>query len=178
MACSRPGQRTVRSTLTDDLGQPIAAFNFTEGARPKCGDTDRDIYRIFMTGWTEPPCRHLQTTSNRTRRGTWCSICARSCHTTLSSKEKQMAKQLGLKPVDPNAPRDNSRSGNAGSNEVDFSIQGEILSMKYDRYRGLALLAVTVVLTCVAAFWVGKCQCGRRGQDYRHRQARRHLLPT
>ena len=28
------------STLTDDLGRPIAPFNFTDGSRPKCGDTD------------------------------------------------------------------------------------------------------------------------------------------
>ena len=38
------------ATLTDDQGRPIAPYNFTEGSRPKCGDTDQDIYRIFMTG--------------------------------------------------------------------------------------------------------------------------------
>ena len=38
------------ATLTDDLGRPIMPFNFTDGSRPKCGDTDRDIYKIFMTG--------------------------------------------------------------------------------------------------------------------------------
>ena len=43
------------ATLTDDLGKPIEPFNFTSGARPKCGDTDRDIYKIFMTGLDGTP---------------------------------------------------------------------------------------------------------------------------
>src|SRR5271157_3835692 len=43
------------STLTDDLGRPILPYNFTEGSRPKCGETDRDIYKIFMTGLDGTP---------------------------------------------------------------------------------------------------------------------------
>ena len=43
------------STLTDDLGRPILPYNFTEGSRPICGSTDRDIYRIFMTGLDGTP---------------------------------------------------------------------------------------------------------------------------
>src|SRR5450755_1485059 len=31
------------ATLADDLGRPIQPFNFTDGTRPKCGDTDQDI---------------------------------------------------------------------------------------------------------------------------------------
>ena len=34
---------------------PIAPFNFTDGSRPKCGATDQDIYRIFMTGLDGTP---------------------------------------------------------------------------------------------------------------------------
>ena len=29
---------------------PSRPYNFTEGSRPKCGSSDQDIYRIFMTG--------------------------------------------------------------------------------------------------------------------------------
>jgi mono/diheme cytochrome c family protein len=39
-------------TISAGRSQP---FNFTEGSRPKCGDTDRDIYRIFMTGLDGTP---------------------------------------------------------------------------------------------------------------------------
>jgi mono/diheme cytochrome c family protein len=80
------------STLTDDLGRPIAPFNFTEGSRPKCGDTDQDIYRIFMTGWTALPCRPLPTTSSPTRPGTWCSICEPLC--PKRARKRKWPKQL------------------------------------------------------------------------------------
>src|ERR1051326_3221754 len=43
------------STLQDDLGRPIQAYNFTDGSRLKCGSTDADIYRIFMTGLDGTP---------------------------------------------------------------------------------------------------------------------------
>jgi len=43
------------ATLTDDQGRPILAYNFQEGERPKCGETDRDLYRIFMTGMDGTP---------------------------------------------------------------------------------------------------------------------------
>src|SRR6516164_5993059 len=40
-------------TLTDSKDQPIRPYNFADGSddsRFKCGSTNRDIYRIFMTG--------------------------------------------------------------------------------------------------------------------------------
>ena len=43
------------STLQDDLGRPILPYNFTSGDRPKCGSTDADLYRIFMTGLDGTP---------------------------------------------------------------------------------------------------------------------------
>jgi mono/diheme cytochrome c family protein len=51
------------ATLQDDLGRPIQPYNFTEGSRPKCGETDQDIYRIFMTGLDSNAviCRQHQT---------------------------------------------------------------------------------------------------------------------
>ena len=43
------------ATLQDDLGRPIAPFNFTDGSSPKCGSSDQDLYRIFMTGLDGTP---------------------------------------------------------------------------------------------------------------------------
>ena len=90
------------ATLTDDLGRPIAAFNFTEGARPKCGDTDRDIYRIFMTGLDGTPMPSFA--DNIKPDEAWDLVFYLRTLMSQPSKEKAMAKQLGLKPVDPNAP--------------------------------------------------------------------------
>jgi cytochrome c oxidase cbb3-type subunit 2 len=90
------------STLTDDLGRPIAAFNFAEGARPKCGDTDKDIYRIFMTGLDGTPMPSFA--DNIKPDEAWDLVFYLRTLMSQHSKEKAMAKQLGLKPVDPNAP--------------------------------------------------------------------------
>ena len=90
------------ATLTDDLGRPIAAFNFAEGARPKCGDTDRDIYRIFMTGLDGTPMPSFA--DNIKPDEAWDLVFYLRTLMSQKSIEKSMAKQLGLKPVDPNAP--------------------------------------------------------------------------
>ena len=44
------GDGPSAATLTDSNDQPIRPYNFTEGNRFKCGKTNQDIYRIFMTG--------------------------------------------------------------------------------------------------------------------------------
>jgi cytochrome c oxidase cbb3-type subunit 2 len=44
------GDGPSASTLTDSNDQPIRPYNFAEGQRFKCGTSNRDIYRIFMTG--------------------------------------------------------------------------------------------------------------------------------
>lgn len=38
------------STLTDSKDNPIHPYNFSAGTRFKCGETNADLYRIFMTG--------------------------------------------------------------------------------------------------------------------------------
>jgi mono/diheme cytochrome c family protein len=38
------------ATLTDSTDKPILPYNFSVGGRFKCGATNRDLYRIFMTG--------------------------------------------------------------------------------------------------------------------------------
>jgi mono/diheme cytochrome c family protein len=90
------------ATLTDDLSRPIAAFNFTEGARPKCGDTDRDIYRIFMTGLDGTPMPSYA--DNIKPEEAWDLVFYLRTLMSQRSKEKEMAKKLDLKPVNPNAP--------------------------------------------------------------------------
>jgi cytochrome c oxidase cbb3-type subunit 2 len=42
-------------TLTDTKGNPIRPYDFTTGERFKCGSTNRDLYRIFMTGLDGTP---------------------------------------------------------------------------------------------------------------------------
>jgi len=47
------GDGPSAATLTDSKDQPIRPYNFaagTEDSRFKCGSTNQDIYRIFMTG--------------------------------------------------------------------------------------------------------------------------------
>jgi mono/diheme cytochrome c family protein len=90
------------ATLQDDLGRPIAAFNFTEGSRPKCGSSDQDIYRIFMTGLDGTPMPSFA--DNLKPDEAWDLVFYLRALMSQPSKEKAMAKQLGLKPVDPNAP--------------------------------------------------------------------------
>ena len=90
------------STLQDDLGRPIAAFNFTEGSRPKCGSSDQDIYRIFMTGLDGTPMPSFA--DNIKPDEAWDLVFYLRTLMSANSKEKEMAKKLDLKPVDPNAP--------------------------------------------------------------------------
>jgi mono/diheme cytochrome c family protein len=44
------GDGPSASTLTDSKDNPIRPYNFASGSRFKCGSTDADLYRIFMTG--------------------------------------------------------------------------------------------------------------------------------
>jgi hypothetical protein len=93
------------STLTDDLNRPILPYNFTDGTRPKCGSTDRDIYRIFMTGLDGTPMPSFA--DNIKPDEAWDLVFylrTLQPHNTFNLKERQIAKQLGLKPVNPNAP--------------------------------------------------------------------------
>ena len=98
----RAGDGESAATLQDDLGRPIQAFNFTEGSRPKCGDTDRDIYRIFMTGLDGTPMPSFA--DNIKPDEAWDLVFYLRALMSGKSKEREMAKQLALKPVDPNAP--------------------------------------------------------------------------
>jgi mono/diheme cytochrome c family protein len=44
------GDGPSASTLTDSKDNPIRPYNFASGSRFKCGQSNEDLYRIFMTG--------------------------------------------------------------------------------------------------------------------------------
>jgi mono/diheme cytochrome c family protein len=44
------GDGPSANTLTDSNDQPIKPYNFYTGYRFKCGSTNHDLYKIFMTG--------------------------------------------------------------------------------------------------------------------------------
>ncbi|MFZ0735297.1 MAG: c-type cytochrome [Candidatus Sulfotelmatobacter sp.] len=92
------------STLTTDLNLPILPYNFSEGARPKCGSTDRDIYRIFMTGLDGTPMPSFA--DNIKPDEAWELVFfLRTLEppNEYNKKERTIAKQLNLKPINPNA---------------------------------------------------------------------------
>jgi len=93
------------STLTDDLGRPILPFNFTEGSRPLCGSTDHDLYKIFMTGLDGTPMPSFS--DNIKPDEAWDLVFylrTLQPRNSFNAKERQIANQLGLKPVDTSAP--------------------------------------------------------------------------
>jgi mono/diheme cytochrome c family protein len=49
------GDGPSASTLTDSNDQPIRPYNFTSDNRSKCGKTNPDLYKIFMTGLDGTP---------------------------------------------------------------------------------------------------------------------------
>lgn len=92
-------------TLTDDQNRPIKPFNFHDQNKFKCGTEDRDLYRIFMTGLDGTPMPSFM--DNVKPDEAWDLVFyLRTLQpaTTANLKEKQIAKQLGLKPINPTAP--------------------------------------------------------------------------
>jgi mono/diheme cytochrome c family protein len=49
------GDGPSASTLTDSNDQPIRPYNFAAGSRFKCGSTNHDLYKIFVTGLDGTP---------------------------------------------------------------------------------------------------------------------------
>jgi cytochrome c oxidase cbb3-type subunit 2 len=49
------GDGPSAATLTDSNDLPIRPYNFAAGDRFKCGETNQDLYRIFMTGLDGTP---------------------------------------------------------------------------------------------------------------------------
>jgi mono/diheme cytochrome c family protein len=49
------GNGPSATTLTDNKDRPIVPYDFTKGTRFKCGRTNQDLYKIFMTGLDGTP---------------------------------------------------------------------------------------------------------------------------
>ena len=49
------GDGPAAAALTDNNNQPIHPYNFESGTRFKCGTTNSDLYKIFMTGLDGTP---------------------------------------------------------------------------------------------------------------------------
>ena len=49
------GNGPSASTLRDNTGNPIVPYDFTAGEKFKCGVTNQDLFRIFMTGLDGTP---------------------------------------------------------------------------------------------------------------------------
>jgi len=90
------------STLQDDLGRPILPYNFAEGGRFKCGETDSDLYRIFMTGLDGTPMPSFA--DNIKPDEAWDLVFFLRTLQPFHTKAKELAKGLNLKPINPNAP--------------------------------------------------------------------------
>jgi mono/diheme cytochrome c family protein len=95
------GNGPSADTLTDDQNRPIKPFNFHDQTRFKCGSTDRDLYRIFMTGLDGTPMPSFS--DNVKPEEAWELVFYLRTLQPMRTKEKEIAKQLGLKPINPNA---------------------------------------------------------------------------
>ena len=90
------------ATLQDDQGRPILAYNFAEGGRFKCGTSDGDLYKIFMTGLDGTPMPSFS--DNIKPDEAWDLVFFLRTLQPFHTKAKEIAKGLNLKPMNPNAP--------------------------------------------------------------------------
>jgi len=87
------------ATLTDDQNRPILPYNFSEG-RPKCGSTDRDLYKIFMTGLDGTPMPSFS--DNLKPDEAWDLVFflrTLQPKNEYNEKEKQIEKETKMKPL-------------------------------------------------------------------------------
>lgn len=96
------GNGPSADTLTDDQNRPIKPFDFHDQTKFKCGTSDADLYRIFMTGLDGTPMPSFM--DNVKPDEAWDLVFYLRTLQPQKSAEKQIAKQLGLKPINPNAP--------------------------------------------------------------------------
>jgi cytochrome c oxidase cbb3-type subunit 2 len=96
------GDGPSASTLTDSKDRPITPYDFTAGHKFKCGVTDQDLYKIFMTGLDGTPMPSFA--DNVTPDQAWNLVFYLRTFQPMKSKEREIAKQIGLKPINPNAP--------------------------------------------------------------------------
>ena len=82
-------------SLTTRTG-PFSPYNFHDGKRFKCGTTDEDLYRIFMTGLDGTPMPSWS--DNIKPDEAWDLVFYLRSLQPMKSKEKEIARQIGLKP--------------------------------------------------------------------------------
>jgi mono/diheme cytochrome c family protein len=84
-------------TLQDDLGRPIAPYNFSEGGRFKCGTTDADLYKIFMTGLDGTPMPSFS--DNIKPDEAWDLVFYLRTLQPFHTKAKEIAEQIHLRSL-------------------------------------------------------------------------------
>jgi mono/diheme cytochrome c family protein len=102
------GNGPSASTLTDSKDNPIHAFNFAAGTRFKCGTTNRDLYKIFMTGLDGTPMASFS--DNLKGNQPWDLVhflrTLQPLHTPEAAVWKEYVASHGseLKPIGPEQP--------------------------------------------------------------------------
>jgi mono/diheme cytochrome c family protein len=117
------GNGPSADTLTDDLNRPIKPFNFHDSQRFKCGSTDEAMYRDFMTGLDGSPMPSFS--DNVKPDEAWALVMYLRTLQPDDTKEKQIARQLGLTPIDPNVPLPASSSPSDSGQQAPSSPASE-----------------------------------------------------
>ena len=109
------GDGPSAATLTDSKDQPIRPYNFADGkddSRFKCGGTNDDLYRIFMTGLDGTPMPSFADVIQP--NDAWDLVhFLRTLQVHRHSKENDVAKGAGIKaPAPPSDKEKPSGSGN------------------------------------------------------------------
>jgi cytochrome c oxidase cbb3-type subunit 2 len=91
------GNGPSADTLTDDENRPIKPFDFHDNEKFKCGAEDWQMYKDFMTGLDGSPMPSFA--DNVKPDEAWDLVFYLRTLQPQNSKEKQIAKQLGLKPI-------------------------------------------------------------------------------
>jgi len=106
------GNGPSADTLTDDQNRPIKPFNFHDSQSFKCGSSDAAMYKDFMTGLDGSPMPSFS--DNVTPDQAWELVMYLRTLQPEDTKEKQIARELKLTPIDPYAPQpDNSTPSSA-----------------------------------------------------------------
>jgi len=109
------GNGPSADTLVDDENRPIKPFNFHDSQNFKCGSSDQTMYKDFMTGLDGSPMPSFS--DNLKPEDAWDLVFYLRTLQPDNTKEKQIAKQLGLTPINPLEPLPSSDSGQAPSSD-------------------------------------------------------------
>jgi cytochrome c oxidase cbb3-type subunit I/II len=113
------GDGPSASTLTDSKDNPIRPYNFADGgddSRFKCGVTNQDVYRIFMTGVDGTPMPSFADVIQP--NDAWDLVhFLRTLQVNRHSKENDVLKAAGGK-IPTKAPDTSGSSDNKGSGGV------------------------------------------------------------